>query len=203
MDLMKEDSCPICGLIEKKSLRQLDFLLYENVNDHGVRSDFLASNGFCMHHASMMQSLGDPLGHAILYEILLQKMLNELDNCTLNHFQDGCALCDSERLIESNIMKSFMIMFKEDEFIQKYQEKGLLCIYHLNKIRMNHYKDASCNLSKLIDISLKKYKTLLSELSEIKRKSDYRFSDEMWTENEKIAWKKVVQLTIDQGKHRR
>ena len=35
-------------------------------------------------------------------------------------------------------------------------------------------------------------KDMLDSLSEIKRKNDYRYSEEEWTNDEKTAWKKVV-----------
>ena len=50
--------------------------------------------------------------------------------------------------------------------------------------------------------TIEKYETLLHDLEEIQRKSDYRYKDEDWTESEKKAWRQVVSLLIDEGEHR-
>ena len=49
-------------------------------------------------------------------------------------------------------------------------------------------------VGRLVEATMEKYKTLNSHLSEIKRKSDYRNTHEKWTDEEKSAWKKAVQI---------
>ncbi len=203
MDSMNNDTCPICDQIHRKTIRMLDYLLYENVNDGGVRKDFLSSNGFCIHHANMMLELGDPLGHAILYDDLLEQMAHSLKRNTHLSYQTSCSLCESERFNEIALLNSFLISFEEDEFKRRYETSSILCIYHLDYMNQSSTNPPNRNLASINEITQKKYQQLRQNLSEIKRKNDYRYADEPWTEKEKTAWKQVVKLTIDQGKHRR
>jgi len=151
----------------------------------------------------LMLSQGDPLGHAILYDMVLKKMLHEFHHHQSISFQQECSLCKIERFNETALIKSFLSGISEVEFYDKYQKQGLLCVYHLQETYETNRMSQQTDMSKIIEVTQLKYNELLNQLSEIRRKNDYRFSDEPWTDPEKLAWKKVVYLTIDQGKHRR
>lgn len=43
--------CPVCRLMEEYSLSYLDSLLYEQVNDVGIRRKLRGARGFCNWHA--------------------------------------------------------------------------------------------------------------------------------------------------------
>ena len=65
-DAFKEKHCPICYLARKAVTRYLDSLLYEGVNDHGLRNALRKSNGFCQKHFWQLVSFSDGLGTTIL-----------------------------------------------------------------------------------------------------------------------------------------
>ena len=46
--------------------------------------------------------------------------------------------------------------------------------------------------TKIIGITLTKYRILCESLSEVKKKNDYRFVDTSWTIEVKIAWKRYL-----------
>ncbi|MBI4271931.1 MAG: hypothetical protein HY615_16460 [Candidatus Rokubacteria bacterium] len=54
LDACAEPGCPVCRCLTAHSVRYLDGLLYEHVNDPGTRARLHASRGFCGWHASMV-----------------------------------------------------------------------------------------------------------------------------------------------------
>lgn len=78
-DALAKPGCPICRLVSDAVAHYLETLLYENVNDPGIRADLRRSNGFCPHHAGLLRDHGDPLGHAIIYGDLIDHVLESLE----------------------------------------------------------------------------------------------------------------------------
>lgn len=50
-EALTQPGCPLCTLIDQHSLRYLDALLYERVNDGGTCQELRQSLGFCNWHA--------------------------------------------------------------------------------------------------------------------------------------------------------
>jgi len=78
----------------------------------------------------------------------------------------------------------------DDEFKERYSESGMLCMPHLELIKNS--KKQNTNI--IIKETIKKYQSLRNDLSEIQRKNDYRFSHEPWTEKQRSAWKRSVEI---------
>lgn len=195
-DRMQNDSCPICDLIHNRTKRSMDGFLYESVNDVTLRSKICKSNGFCNYHAYMLMGMGDPLAHALIYNDLLESAIDNIRTLNLkqkNLFQshEECMFCEQAKEGERSYLGAFIDAFEDDEFKEKYINESCLCLPHLELIK-NLKKQGKNYTNKIVDISLKKYQSLINNLLEIKRKSDYRFSHEPWTEQEKSAWEKAV-----------
>jgi len=204
MEMMEQDECPVCALLQKHTQMEIDYLLYENVNDPGVRTAFLASDGFCRHHANLMTEHGDPLGHAILYQNLLQVKLEQIEKSKRGTRLARCMLCEHEETNESAYLQTFVDLISNPEFTQKYASGGLLCLYHFGKVRsLLASAPYSVDGEAFQSVTIAKYRSLLHDLSEIQRKSDYRFTSEGWTESESRSWKRAVRLLIDQGEYHR
>jgi hypothetical protein len=56
----------MCELEADAARRYLDSLLYESVNDPGVRENLIRSKGYCLRHAHLLLGFKDGLGTAIL-----------------------------------------------------------------------------------------------------------------------------------------
>jgi hypothetical protein len=56
----------MCELEAAATRRYLDSLLYESVNDPGVRENLIRSQGYCLRHAHLLLGFKDGLGTAIL-----------------------------------------------------------------------------------------------------------------------------------------
>lgn len=222
-DNLEHDLCPICTLINKSIDRFIEGLFYESVNDIKIREDIKKSKGYCNYHAWKLESFGDPLAHSIIYsdlikslEVSIEDFLKDTEvinnekkvffnkpkeNNKLEKFRkniegkDNCPICkmvlDSEKLY----VLSFAEYIREDnEFKVEYKESGFLCIPHIVKLLENC---GDINLIReIMEVQLNKIRKLSHHLSEIKRKSDYRFSNEESSSEGKIAWIKAVKQWV-------
>jgi len=80
----KKSGCPLCRLHVELEARYLFGLLWENVNDPGIRARLRQSFGFCHEHAWMLvateqQAWGGGLGTGIIYEDLIKAVASRLD----------------------------------------------------------------------------------------------------------------------------
>lgn len=190
-DTMQQEQCPICELIYKRTLQSMEAFLYERVNDITIRAEICNSNGFCNHHAYMMMDIGDPLAHALIYSDLLKDGINSINapNAKQSNTNGLCLFCRQSKKSEGIYTEAFADAFKGGEFSRRYSEGGLLCVPHFKIIRNLQKRTDKTQIE---EITLVKYKTLIRQLSEIKRKSDYRFSHELWSRQEASAWKRAV-----------
>lgn len=162
----------------------MDGFLYESVNDVTIRKNICSSSGLCNFHAYMLMEMGDPLAHALVYSDLLKKAIDNMSGVSLKQnslyqSHNDCLFCKQAKESED----TYNIAFADAEFKGKYISEGLLCMPHLELIKNLKWHE----IDKIVDISLGKYRGLINDLSEIKRKNDYRFSSEDWTEQEKAA----------------
>lgn len=70
--------CPLCSIEVESTKHYLDGLLYESVNDPGVRRNLIASKGYCQRHAHILASFKSGLGTAILYRDQVELFLEFL-----------------------------------------------------------------------------------------------------------------------------
>jgi len=73
IDACNEPSCPLCRLGQASANRHLTSLIYDGVNDVGLRATLRESLGYCPEHAWLLPNAGDsaPLGIAIVHRDLL------------------------------------------------------------------------------------------------------------------------------------
>ncbi len=210
MDAFKEPGCPICSLVQENIHKFMDILLYEQVNDPGVRNEIRISLGFCSLHAWQLQKLGDPFGSAIIYEDLMKNLVDRMDRMVISEKSvknlfaeilkiknkgDGrkkaiCPICKSGKGAETRYVSTFIESFNEPDFFSAYSKSFGLCFPHIVEIfnicRQNEI------LREILNIESAKMKDLIGELKEIQRKNDYRFSQEGFGK-EGNAWIRAIE----------
>ncbi len=74
--------CPLCSLSEKWVNRYLRSVLYEKVNDLGIREALRRAHGYCNEHAWRLPQVSDgpALGTALLYRSVLRQVSAELNS---------------------------------------------------------------------------------------------------------------------------
>lgn len=197
IDACNNNCCPICELIKKRTLQSMDGFLYESVNDISIRKELKDSRGLCNYHSRLLLSMGDPLSHAIIYTDLIKLAINDIEKEYYSPYEEhlNCRYCKAEAEADKTYSAVFLNSFLDKEFQDAYKTGGILCMSHLHAIQCISEKNKSKGLYEFIKkITVEKYKELIFSLSEIIRKNDYRYSDEKWTDNEKMAWKRAVGL---------
>jgi hypothetical protein len=216
-DALALSGCPVCRLKAKATDRYLDSLLWENVNDPGVRTSIRRARGFCNQHAwELTRHDAASLGVVILTRDVLQSVLEVMENAqfqappvlSLRRTQEAfspdqptvatadlvgklapqaaCPACVEADKMESIYLNALVEnLMGDDGLLADYQASDGLCLPHfrqaLTRVRDEQVYDALMNAQQAL------WERLVGHLSEIIRKSDYRFKDEPRGE-ESGAW---------------
>jgi hypothetical protein len=197
----KSKSCPLCDLTNSSVQKYMTDMLYESVNDRGLRKKLRDQKGFCAFHGGLMLEHGDALGIAILHTDQIQLLLDCLDNAGsifskikstdrtgwIEH--SGCMICEVRRVAEKRHIENFIDLI-DDETMKSYLEKFPgFCAKHLFGVMEK--LDKPDHVKYLLKLHKEKYKSLLSDLKELCRKNDYRFRHEP-SGKEADSWQKAV-----------
>lgn len=77
-DAFGQPGCPFCRMLDSSADRFLDAVLWEMVNDPGVRDELNRSRGYCSPHGWLLVRAGAALGIAILTKDVLKTLLDLL-----------------------------------------------------------------------------------------------------------------------------
>lgn len=215
----KEEGCPICSLVAKTSLRSLDNLMWERVNDPRTREHLLASQGFCNWHAWMLlQVEHSRSGIAILHEHLVRKQTDILESLRRFHSPERpwkrllrrlfgtaeeakavrdrkrkapCPICAQVGYSEETYLTICLQFVTDPDFQRSFESSFGLCLPHL-------YMAASLepdhpNLPALLQQQIAKMEAIKGDLQEFIRKQDYRFRNEL-VGGEGTAWQRSIEL---------
>jgi hypothetical protein len=221
-DALRENGCPICHLLLRRSLAALDRLLDEQVTDPDTREELQTSHGLCNWHAwALLHVPTGRAGIAIIYDTLLGSQLTELLRLQqtlqrrtlwqrlrtrvrrrtlplpfLNRWRTKapCPICRHHTYRDEAIyLRALLDGFSEAEFTGRFQDAFGLCLPHLAfAVEHEHHHAA---LPTLIHFEVQKLTALHGKLQEIIRKFDYRFAAELIGE-EGAAWGQVIELFV-------
>lgn len=207
--VQKAKGCPLCHLEADRMQRHLDSLLYEFVNDPGVRKELAQSKGFCQRHAQEIVKVEGPhaLGIAILYRDQVEQFLiflQSLKEPTTTYFWDrkrktsweSSEPCPACRLQVEQRLRYIEVMVRslnDDEFREAYRISAGLCVPHFISVLDRTQTPAARDL--LIAIQEARFGSLKHDLEEFCRKNDYRFRDEGF-EKEADSWLRAVRMFV-------
>jgi len=201
-DAFGKGGCPVCWLLRRYDARSLDSLLYERVNDVGVRDELRQTLGFCNYHAWALHQVatdltseklsvgGGPLGIGIIYLDLVETLIKQLrafsTSRSTTHSKGmvsaskrastACPLCAARATFELWYLESILRNIVVKDFVEKYASTGGLCAIHLLRLLklpgLGEYKRA------LASAEIKRLEELSADLHEFLRKHDYRYASE-------------------------
>lgn len=89
LDACQKQACPLCTLGNASARRNLKTLIFEGVNDYGLRAKLRESMGYCHEHTWLLPESGEsaPLGIAILHRDLLNTVRKQLDDSEFDKTQ--------------------------------------------------------------------------------------------------------------------
>lgn len=219
-DALAEEGCPICRLARKSVASFLDNLIYENVNDPGIRDDIREARGFCNLHAWQLRDHGGALGIAIIHRDVIETLMQRVKEA---EYQPASWLPGLNRRRTSNAgepvspatvslvadlrpQRTCPACQRRDRTVHSYigtllqyiddAELGQM-LRESQGLCLPHFRQALQQVSDeptfktLTNIQLEIWRGLRDELSEFIRKQDYRFRDESLGA-EGTAWSRAI-----------
>jgi len=203
--LQKAKVCALCELESRNIRRYLDNLLYENVNDVGVRANLARSRGYCRRHAHMLLEFADGLGTAILYQDQVRLFLEFLrgqavlpaklyrKNLKSWNQEALCPACVTQAQCRQSYMGTLLEWLGDPKMRKAFDDSPGLCVPHfllaLPQVR------GVADRNYLLKVHVSKFSVLRDELAEFTRKQDYRFRDEP-RGAEKDSWQRAVNMMV-------
>jgi hypothetical protein len=197
LDAFAKDGCSVCRLTIAAVETYIDGINYEAVIDPTLRAELDPAWGFCNLHAQHWVERAHPLGTALIYENVLGRIERELARaqpirggvlagigsrlgskaCTLLRPWGQCSIC-RERDREEHLITAALAtgLATDPAFCEAYGHSNGVCLPHL-RMALCHAKDKRA-FELLRKHALVDHRRIREQLQEIKRKRDYRFSDE-------------------------
>ena len=200
--------------------RYLDSQFYENVNSPPWRDHLRASLGFCHEHAwlAVDKRLGDPLGFSIIYQDVLNGVLNRLADgnsparaprgwtSLLTQVPEAvrkaignvlaaitphkrCPVCEHRDELTRQTLLTLVRELGTPEVMEALQASEGLCLPHL-RLALEHVRDVP-GFEQLLSIQRAKLELLKAEMAEFIRKSDYQVIREGFG-SEGDAWLRAI-----------
>jgi len=181
--------CPVCSIVEERTTRYIDNMLFEHVSDRGFRAQYRLAQGFCTRHGKNLESFRDGLAVAILGEDILQSLMAEIQSRKFKKTKALCPACSAEQTVEREFL-GYIAERTEHEFIEFFSRSSLLCVPHYRALCVTTKKIPRW----LIESHEARYASLLQrvrsfiECSAWGRQTDFdALSDE-----DKIVWKELA-----------
>ncbi len=204
----QQRNCFLCKLELDSINKYIDHLLYEQVNDVGIRKQLRESKGFCPRHSLFLLKRGKSLGLAILYREQVKFFGEFLDNLASitkriskilgiewkEHKK--CPLCKLQMEARKRYVDVFVNFLKTNDvdMCRAFEETAPLCVPHflylIDKVKSN------LRLKKyIINIEQSKLENLISDLNKFIRKYDYRYSSEPMGD-ERDSWQRAIRTIV-------
>jgi hypothetical protein len=201
-----EPGCPVCRLSLKLTRRYVDSILYEYVNDPGVRDEIRQSRGYCNEHAWWMPDIrGAGLGVAIIQRDVVQTVLELTE--TLRNGRNArqsaqellkrlqptaeCPVCAHRRTMEDIALGTLLQHIGEEKLAAALAGSAGLCLPHFSRA-LERVDDTEA-LQQLVALQRHTLTELRDDLTEFIRKNDYRFRDEGFGK-EGDSWRRAIAI---------
>jgi hypothetical protein len=212
LEALREPGCALCRLGGTAANRFLDSLLYEYVNDTGMRRMLVEAHGFCPNHSNALVARHDALGTSILYKAILNHLQAELETVTPEAREgwgsklreqlggargasdrlaahEGCPACTQR---DDAVLRALAIVAEHEgdaELAAALAASDGFCLPHL---RMALPQLSGRALAQLLARQRAVWQALDGELAEAIRKHDFRFRDEAFGDEED-SWRRAVE----------
>ncbi|HEV8584916.1 MAG TPA: DUF6062 family protein [Methylomirabilota bacterium] len=193
VEACEKPGCPVCRCLVDDGRRQLDALLYEQVNDPDVRRRLRAAWGLCNWHTWTLQALGGAVtGSAILYADLIRVAARRVGRLRdrrparlarwprrsrprlVDRYRSRapCPVCRTGRDAEARYVDTVVDFIDDPEFMRAYGKSSGMCVAHA--VTAVERRAGASALRRLLDETLGKWEDLRQHLDGFVRKHEYR-----------------------------
>lgn len=202
--------CPVCVFVTDATLRYVDALFYENVNDIAIRDQIRKDQGFCRYHAQMVSRQADALGTAIILKDVLTNVLREVDageyartqsSNPIRQFFAGrgqinerpsCVVCDAENEIDKWSVDALCQALDHEEIATLFLQSRGLCVPHFRLAAERGKSRAAWNL--ILDVQKSTVRDLVHRLEELAKSYDHHASHDVAAEV-KGSWQEALNIS--------
>ena len=163
---LKHTGCLLCAYEKHQAKRFLQGIANDGVNDPPLRIRLKNKGGFCAQHLQVFVTEARVLSSAILLEDMLSHRL-ERARLGKSPTMTICEACEVETKTRDNLAKNIR-RSRDDATLIPFLLKHELCVSHIEIICHQLPERQRYPF-------FEKHQTLLSNLSEVIRKHDYRF----------------------------
>ena len=206
--LHEQEGCPICHYGREAGRKYLDGVMYESVNDFGLRQQLVKNMGFCAFHSQEILTFpGAKLGAAIIEQAMLKEAMRRMDGASAARsslFSRGskgghistvpdrntCPACLHEQGAEQRAIEELMKHWNTS-WETLLENTGGMCFNHLMQTLRLAPKATGQTLKSMHQ---RLWQELIAQLDEFIRKQDYRFRDEEISEEEGIASRRTIAI---------
>ncbi len=206
--LQTKEGCPICHYGRMSGRRYLDGVMYESVNDFGLRQKLVDNMGFCAFHSQEMLTFpGAKLGAAIIEQAMLKEAVRRMEETaqtrsglfsrgSKNAFEfaapdrNTCPACLHEQGSEKRAIEE-LIAHWDNSWATHLEKSGGLCFNHLTQALKLAPKDVARTMKA---VHKRLWQEMIAQLDEFIRKQDYRFRDEIISQEEAIASRRTIAI---------
>ena len=193
-----DGGCPVCRFAHASGQRYLEGIIYDSVNDVGLRQELERGLGFCGRHSrAMLDIAGARLGAAILEQAMLREALRRLEHRSfarrglINRRAeaapmpgDRCPVCAQEQAAARRALEDLLAHW-HDDWAEALENSGGLCYNHLHQA-LALASDPAVR-DQLKGIHQRLWRQLVDQLDAFIRKHDYRFRGEAILDEESRA----------------
>ena len=202
LKVFKQEGCPVCKLVKQTIDRYFDSMLYEFVNDPGVRDSIRKSLGYCKEHTAQILKVAENNFYAFGLSIIVEDLTNEVLKRYENIYEAAnkrkkveqsdnsqCPACLHQRDFEQIYISELSRWIADETFLNEFKKSGGLCIKHL--IDISRIIKNKRDLKRLFEFHITQLKELQEDLNNFIKKHDYR-NKEIITVEEATAFKKAL-----------
>lgn len=195
--------CALCELEARSVRRYLGGLLYESVNDVGVRGELVRARGYCHRHAHILVKFKEGLATAILYQDQVKLFIGFLKHegglpAKVRsrrepewHHAGRCPVCVIQAQSRQGYVRTLLDWLNNPDLRKAIEESPGLCIPHL-LLALRQAPDAPTR-KYLVTVHIGRFSALANDLAEYIRKQDYRFIGQGFGK-EKGSWLRSVNM---------
>jgi len=196
LEASKSEGCVVCALLKDVVESYLANLLYENVNDGVTRSQLRQSLGFCRDHASALMNNGDPFGVAIIYQDILQSILNGLSKGDRESLTPAleCPACTYQAHFARIYIELFAEYLHDKELKRALHGSDGLCLIHLAQLTAGIHENGTKN--ELLSVQERRLDTMRKNLSEFVRKQDIQYRNEITSPEEDASCERAIDFLV-------